>query len=443
MRVRTSRLGAAVGAAGLLAAGLVGLSGPAQADPEALAAALSIVPTCETVTQGAPIVVPDDFVPALSDTRSAGHWELSGTALHVSTDDATSQAKVAEYWAVSATPLGQAGEPSLDWAGSAVPPGLQLVVDLDGNGTTDGILVGETVYGNRWWANGPLRTSVGTPVPPALASPGGDGSAVAGTLSDWLGAYPSAQVLAVGFSLGSGVLGDGLIASITFACVERSFAAPTPVEFSQTELFGSTAAGGAVSASYLVASGPTGQSVSDGLIVIGVDFVTAAELASCTAAVDGGAAAAVQIEYNPVRGSTTYSGALLHIAAGLVIEPGFSLGIDVVCQTTAGAVIGDYDVTAWFTYGNREIEASSVAVEPGGFGALADVLSITAAPAVASTPPTPPTATAAAPSTSAVLAATGPADASGALRLGVIALLGGIALTGASAVRRTGSARQN
>ncbi|MCW2602294.1 MAG: hypothetical protein JWN61_429, partial [Pseudonocardiales bacterium] len=40
-------------------------------------------------------------------------------------------------------------------------------------------------------------------------------------------------------------------------------------------------------ASYLLASGPAGQSATDGAVIIGIDDVTAAELASCTVSIDG------------------------------------------------------------------------------------------------------------------------------------------------------------
>ena len=46
----------------------------------------------------ASIYVPDGFVPALSDIRTSGHYEVVGTPLHIYTDRVadTSTAKVAE-----------------------------------------------------------------------------------------------------------------------------------------------------------------------------------------------------------------------------------------------------------------------------------------------------------------------------------------------------------
>ena len=52
------------------------------------------------------------------------------------TEGATSLDKVAEYWQLdNPQPLVHAGQPVLDWTGSATPPGTQLVVDFDNDGT--------------------------------------------------------------------------------------------------------------------------------------------------------------------------------------------------------------------------------------------------------------------------------------------------------------------
>ena len=54
---------------------------------------------------------------------------------------------------------------------------------------------------------------------------GGSGSANHGTLAQWRTAFPDAQVLAFGFSLGSGVQGDGVIHAINFDGTRYTFAA--------------------------------------------------------------------------------------------------------------------------------------------------------------------------------------------------------------------------
>jgi hypothetical protein len=170
----------------------------------------------------ATIYVPDDFNPALSDTRATGHYEVQGTGLHVWTEGNTSTDKVAEYVDTD-TPLADAGEPSLEYTptSGSIPPGFQLVVDFDGDGSIDGILVGEPVYNGDWWLNNAAKQFVKDGAP---SHTGGSGSDNHGTLDQWRAAFPDANVLAFGFSLGSGVLGDGVIDAINFAGTRYTFA---------------------------------------------------------------------------------------------------------------------------------------------------------------------------------------------------------------------------
>jgi hypothetical protein len=171
------------------------------------------------------IHVPDDFDHSLSDTRATGHYEVQGTGLHISTQGSTSTDKVAEYVDASA-PLADVGEPSLSYSPTAgtIPPGYQLVVDFDGNGTADGILVGEpTFYGNKWWLSNGSAAFVKAGAP--HSDTGGTGSQWYGTLDEWRTSFGSAVVKAFGFSLGSGVYGDGVIHSITFNGTTYTFAA--------------------------------------------------------------------------------------------------------------------------------------------------------------------------------------------------------------------------
>ena len=168
------------------------------------------------------IHVPQDFDPARSDTRATGHYEVVGSGLRVWTEGSTSTDKVAEYVATS-TPLADVGEPSLEYTPTSgtVPPGYQLVVDFDGDGSSDGILVGETVYGEDWWLNNAAAPFVKAGAP---STGGGSGSSWYGTLGEWSEAFPEANVLAFGFSLGSSVKGDGVIDAITFAGTRYTFA---------------------------------------------------------------------------------------------------------------------------------------------------------------------------------------------------------------------------
>jgi hypothetical protein len=169
------------------------------------------------------IYVPQDFNPALSDTRPTGHYEVQGTGLHIRTESNTSTDKVAEYVNTS-TPLADVGEPSLDYTPTSgdVPPGFQLVLDFDNNGSVDGILVGEPkFYGNDWWLTNGAKQFVKDGAP---SHTGGSGSANHGTLAQWREAFPTANVVAFGFSLGSGVKGDGVLNAIDFAGTRYTFA---------------------------------------------------------------------------------------------------------------------------------------------------------------------------------------------------------------------------
>lgn len=188
------------------------------------AAAIGIALLLSSPAQAAEAVihVPGDFVKGLSDTRATGHYEVVGTGLRVWTEGATSTDKVAEYVATS-TPLSAAGEPSLDYTNTTAggTPGAQLVVDFDGDGTTDGILVGEKVYGNDWWLSNSAKQFVKDGAP---SHTGGFGSANHGSLDQWRAAFPTAKVAAFGFSLGSGVKGDGVLNAIDFTGTRYTFA---------------------------------------------------------------------------------------------------------------------------------------------------------------------------------------------------------------------------
>lgn len=168
------------------------------------------------------IDVPDDFVPTLSDTRPGGSYSVQGSGLRITTQSNTTADKVAEYVATN-TPLAASGEPTLDYTAisGSIPPGFQLRVDFDNDGTLDGILVGEPAfYGNDWWLSNSAKQFVKDGAP---SHTGGFGSANHGTLDQWRTAFPNAIVRAFGFSLGSGVKGDGVINAISFAGSRYTF----------------------------------------------------------------------------------------------------------------------------------------------------------------------------------------------------------------------------
>jgi hypothetical protein len=189
--------------------------------------AASAVDDSKEVRQG-------DFIAGLADTRSAGHVDFLEEGLHVWTDDASSNAKAAQYYAPKTGAFPTSA--SQDWYGTDAEPGKQLVFDYDqtdGNGNDYNILVGEPVYGDDWWlTNG--SSADAKAADPSGADDGGSGSAYFGTLEEWKAAMPNARVLAVGFSLGSGVKGDGVIRAQTFGGQEYIFTdevnAVTPVQ---------------------------------------------------------------------------------------------------------------------------------------------------------------------------------------------------------------------
>lgn len=155
-----------------------------------------------------------------TDTRSAGHFEVTNEGLHIWTDDATSNAKVAAYYPTSFD-LADTGTPSLDWTGTTPPPGLQLAI---AKGADTGILVGEAVYGDNWWLSNGSADALKTAAP---HHGGGQGSDNWGTLAEWAD-KTGAKVTAVGFSLGSGIKGNGTIHSMTFAGEKYTFTPKPP-----------------------------------------------------------------------------------------------------------------------------------------------------------------------------------------------------------------------
>lgn len=184
----------------------------------------------------------DDLIPALSDTRSAGHVTFLGDGIAVVTDDTTSQAKAAEYFPVTGA-LPDAA--SMQWFGTQPQPGVQIVFDVDGttdNGNDYNVLVGEPVYGGNWWlTNG--SSAEAKAADPSGADNTGNGSEWFGTLAQWKAALPDARILAGGFSLGSGVKGSGVIRSISYQDTEYHFtdaAVPAPVVEPPADVTGSS-----------------------------------------------------------------------------------------------------------------------------------------------------------------------------------------------------------
>ena len=190
-----------------------------------VAAAISLAVAVPANAATSVLYVPDSFNSALSDTRANGHYDVVATGLHIYTDSNTSADKVAEYVDTN-TPLAAAGEPSLEYTNTAGGiPGAQLIVDFDDDGTADGILIGEPAsYGNDWWLSNSAEQFVKDGAPSHTV---GSGSANHGTLDQWRTAFSNAVVTAFGFSLGSGVKGDGVLNAINFAGTQYTFGTQT------------------------------------------------------------------------------------------------------------------------------------------------------------------------------------------------------------------------
>lgn len=201
--------------------------------PIALAVAASGAVTAYAAAAGTTVQVREgDFVEALSDTRATGHYEFLREGIHISTEGNTGTDKVAEYFATASATFPTSG--SLEWYGTSPQPGAQLVFDVDaitGNGNDYNILVGEPVYGDNWWlTNG--SSAAAKAADPSGAENGGNGSEWFGTLAEWKTALPDARVYAGGFSLGSGVKGDGVVRAVTLGDTTYEYTdeavAPTP-----------------------------------------------------------------------------------------------------------------------------------------------------------------------------------------------------------------------
>jgi hypothetical protein len=192
-----------------LAVGLAGLAASSLAAAPANAA---------TVVQ----VRPADLITSLTDVRSAGHYDFLAEGVHVRTDDASSNAKVALYFPVTGA-LPTSG--SIEWYGTTAQPGVQIVFDKDqttGNGNDDNILVGEQHWSTNpvgqpltdWWLVGGTTQAATLGITcPSTTLP--NGSDCHGTLAQWATALPAAKVHAGGFSIGSAVQGDGVLRAIT------------------------------------------------------------------------------------------------------------------------------------------------------------------------------------------------------------------------------------
>lgn len=179
-----------------------------------------------------------------SETRANGHNEFLRDGLHVWTDGSTDTGprtdggtgdwntdKAAGYWAAptGASLSTYADGVTMKWIGTQPQPGLQIVFDADTTTANNdyNILVGEPVYGGDWWLTGGSSQTAKDVAP---STTGGSGSEWHGTLAQWAAVLPSSSVSALGYSLGSGVKGDGLIRSVTTPDTRYLFTSDATVE---------------------------------------------------------------------------------------------------------------------------------------------------------------------------------------------------------------------
>jgi hypothetical protein len=187
-----------------------------------------------------------------SETRATGHNQLVSNGLHVWTEGATSTDKAAGYYATPGLNLSDVDSTSIDFANyTGGRPSVQLSVDRDGNGTFDGNLVYEPwAYGNgQYWVD-----------KPSFGVPAGGGYMSMGTLAQYQAANPSAKVLAIGYSLGSGVLGDATISKISIGSVDYTFEAVPPATPANLRLNGNEPCGYITNVNWIT---PTWDAVSN------------------------------------------------------------------------------------------------------------------------------------------------------------------------------------
>ncbi len=171
-----------------------------------------------------------DFIATLSDTRATGHYDFLSEGIHVWTEGSTGTDKVAEYFPLTGQVPSSA---SYQWFGTTAQPGAQIVFDKDqtsGNGNDYNVLVGEQVYSTNaagqpltdWWYTGGQAKALTNGIT-CPSTTGGSGSDCHGTLAQWATALTTERVYAGGFSLGSGVKGDGVLRSLTYGDTEYVF----------------------------------------------------------------------------------------------------------------------------------------------------------------------------------------------------------------------------
>ena len=193
--------------------------------------ALTLATVTAATAAGGTITVPTDFVPSCPTPAppvTTRWWAPACTSGPRATPAPTRSRKASRR----ATLLADAGELSLDY--TSTTSGAGPASSWSSTSTTTAPATAS------WSASRRSTARTGGPRQPkqfvkdgAPSHTGGSGSADHGTLDKWRAAFPDAQVLAFGFSLGSGVKGDGVITSIDFAGTSYTFAQAVVLESSE------------------------------------------------------------------------------------------------------------------------------------------------------------------------------------------------------------------
>lgn len=157
--------------------------------------------------------VPATYIPLydFNDSGDNGHvGEATAEGLRIFTEGTTSedQVRLLQFDEFPLAGVTSAGVEFINTSGGGVPS-AQLLIDTDEIGLSEGTLVAEAIYGDVVWLT-PGSSDAIKALAPHVGG-GGYGSDWWGTLEEWGAALPGAMIVAVGFSLGSGVLGDGIV----------------------------------------------------------------------------------------------------------------------------------------------------------------------------------------------------------------------------------------
>jgi len=231
--------------------------------------------------------VPETYVPLydFNDSGDTGHFEATADGLHIWTEGTTGEDRVRLLQGVDDIPLADvtsAGVNFTNTSGGGVP-GAQLFIDTNGIGLEEGTLVAEPIYyGANVWLTASSSDELKALAP--HTGGGGNGSEWWGTLTEWGDAVPDANIIAIGFTLGSGILGDGILHSVF---VDDAVFPFTEVDTPGVDaVFEWQVAGSGQGATLPVSSDESVRFVQTGT----VDVVTKVEVA-CTLAPTGGTGA--------------------------------------------------------------------------------------------------------------------------------------------------------